>query len=95
MARSLKTDNIGMVAIIVSPMLVMGALMFLLVTLLANVPRIILIPPLVQIALGFLTAAAGFFLRRGYERAGWILVFIGIALVVNMVAVVVLFATMR
>jgi hypothetical protein len=82
MARSRKTDIIGLIAMIVGPPLVMGGLMVCLVVAL-SAPRILLVPALVQIALGLLTAATGFFMWRGHERAVWILLLLGIAVVVN------------
>jgi hypothetical protein len=84
MARGSNTDVIGLIAIIVGGLLVMGGLMFLLTTSFMNfLPRVILIPPVVQIVLGLLCSVAGFFLRRGHATAKFVLLFIAIGLVAN------------
>ena len=84
MARGRTTDIIGLIAIIVGGLLVMGGLMFLMATsLMSGLPGVILIPPLVQIGLGSLAAAAGFFLRRGHGAAKFVLLFVGVGVVAN------------
>lgn len=96
MARSGKTDIIGVIAIIVGVMLVLGGLMFLLVTLMQNAPPAMHIPPFVQIALGLAGVVAGFFLRRGNERAGGLLVvllLLAIAVIANVMLLAFLFVT--
>ena len=98
MARIAGTEIIGWVAIVFGPMLIMGALMFSMVALLAPapaMPRILLIPPLVQVALGLLCSAAGELLRRGGRLAKPLLIFVGISLAANMVFLLILFVATR
>lgn len=93
MARSEKTDIIGVIAIMVGAMLIIGATMFLLVVLLNVSPGIILVPPLIQIALGILAAVAGFLLWRGHERALPVLVVLGVAVLANAVFLLIVMLT--
>jgi hypothetical protein len=86
MARSGDSDVIGLIAIAVGGLLVLGALTFLAVTLLmSGVSRVVLIPPVVQILLGCLGSVAGFLLRQGHTRAKFALAFVGIGVVANLV----------
>jgi hypothetical protein len=95
MARSSNTDVIGLIAIIFGGLLVMGALMFLLVTLLmSGLPRVILIPPVVQIALGVLASAGGFLLRRGYRIARFVLLFVVVGVITNVIVLVSMFVAL-
>ncbi len=55
-----NTDAIGMSAMIIGALLFMGGLMFLLVMLLVNqAPRVLFIPPVVQMVLGLVGSMAG------------------------------------
>ncbi len=55
-----NTDAIGMSAMIIGALLFMGGLMFLLVMLLVNqAPRVLFIPPVVQMVLGLVGSLAG------------------------------------
>ncbi len=97
MARSSTADIIGLVAIVIGGLLVLGAFMFLSVALLTNdLPRVLLIPPVVQMVLGLLASAAGFLLRRGHTLAKFVLAFVAIGVVANLVFLVFMaMATMR
>ena len=86
-----NTDAIGISAMIIGTLLFMGALMFLLVLLLNNqVPRILFIPPVVQMVLGLVGSMAGFFLRRGQRAAKFVLVLVAIGVVAYLVFLVLL-----
>jgi len=86
MARSGSTDVIGLIAIAVGGLLVLGALMFFAVMfLMSGVSRVVLIPPVVQIALGCLGSIAGFLLRQGHAMAKFALWFVAIGVVANLV----------
>lgn len=83
---------VGLIAIVIGVLLVMGGLMFGLVTALASDhPRAISIPALVQIVLGVLGSTAGFLLRRGHARAKFILVLVAIGVIANLVVLVSVF----
>src|SRR5207249_6682080 len=87
----------GLIAIIVGGLLVMGGLMFLLVTfLMRELPPVILIPPVAQIVLGLLgrqhqrrigvhRVHCRILLRRGHTMAKFILLFVAIGVVINIV----------
>jgi hypothetical protein len=88
MARSGTTDAIGLIAITVGGLLVLGALMFLAVTFMNGVSKVVLIPPVVQIALGLLGSIAGFLFRQGHATAKFALWFVAIGVVANLVFLV-------
>ncbi len=88
MAQNAKSNDLGFGSIIVGGLLALGGLLFLLVALLGNVPRILLIPPIVQIVLGLLGSTAGFLLKRGFAAAKLILVIVAIGIVANLLFLV-------
>jgi len=99
MAKHKRMEIVGLIAIIIGGLLVMGGLMFLLTASLAAsfkgfLPRVFFIPPVVQIVLGLLASAAGFFLRRGNAAAKMVLLFVAIGVVANVVFLLSLFASL-
>lgn len=87
-----KTAVIGLIAMVIGVLLVMGALSFLAVSLfMRELPRLIFIAPVVQILLGLLASAAGFLLRRGHAAAGYVLVVVAICVILNLVFYVSMF----
>lgn len=92
MAQGSKATVIGLIAIIIGALLVMGALSFVAVSLLmTGLPPLIFVAPVVQILLGLLGAAAGFFMMRGHALAGRALIVLAICLVINTAFYVVMF----
>jgi hypothetical protein len=85
MAKGASTEVVGLIAIIIGGLLVMGGLMFLLTaSFMKNIfPWYFWIPPVVQIVLGLLGSTAGYFLKRGNSWAKIVLLFVAIGLVVN------------
>jgi hypothetical protein len=95
MARASKTDLIGIIAIIIGGLLVLGGLMLWLVTsLMSGLPRVFLIPAVLQIALGLSAAIGGFFLRRGHTAAKLLLIVVAIGVLVNLVLLASIFFTL-
>jgi hypothetical protein len=88
-----KSTVVGIIAIIVGGMLVMGALMFLLVAVMQNIRGAIIITALLQVALGFLAAIGGGLLLRGHAVAKFILVAVAVGVAVNTIAYAILFFT--
>ncbi len=89
MTRHDNAAAIGLIAIVVGAVLVMGGLMFLFVMLLvtsfvSEFPRIVLIPPLVQVILGLFGAIGGVLLRRGHSTMKLLLLLVGIGVVANL-----------
>ena len=68
--------------------------MFLLATsfMSGDVPRAILIPPIVQIVLGLLGSAGGFCFNRGHSAAKYVLLFVAVGVVLNGVVLVLIMA---
>jgi hypothetical protein len=92
--RNANTNLIGLIAIVVGALLVMGALMFLLVTsLMSGLPRFLSIPAVLQIVLGSLAATAGFLYRRGHPRAKVILIAVAVCIVANIGLLFAIFVT--
>lgn len=86
-----KAAVIGLIAIIIGALLVMGGLSFLAVSLLmSGLPRLIIVAPVVQILLGLIDGVAGYSLRRGRAAAGYVLVVVAIGVVINLVFYVVM-----
>jgi hypothetical protein len=84
MTERSDTDVIGINAMAVGGLLVLGALMFLAVTLMSGTSRVVMIPPAVQIALGCRGSMAGYLLRQGHAMAKFALWF-AVGVVANLV----------
>ena len=80
-----KTNVIGIIAIVIGIMLVAGGSMFLLVTSLSSdFPRLLVVPPIIQIILGVLASISGFFMYRGNTTAKFVLLFVAFGVFANL-----------
>jgi hypothetical protein len=89
-----RNKSIGLLAVALSLMLVMGAMMFILISWLPVTPGLLTIrgkpapftvtPAFIQLALGVLGVIAGVLLMRGYSKAKVLLVAVAIAVVANL-----------
>jgi hypothetical protein len=83
-ARISNTTVFGVIAIIIGAKLVLGGLMFLVAaSLMSDFPRLILIPPILQIVLGLIASMGGLLLIRGHRVAKVVLAIVAIGVIAN------------
>jgi hypothetical protein len=93
MAQKANTTTLGLVAIIIGVLVVMGGLMLLLSAVTAillgkEIAAVVILPGVVQVLLGLVGAGAGLSLSRGNARAKPLLLFVAVGLVLNVVLLV-------
>lgn len=95
MSTSSHSRVYGIVALAIGILLVLGGLMFLLVTqMIPDAPPMLPVPALIQIGLGITGAIAGLLMWRGNAAAKFILAFVGVGVVANIAFVLVIFASL-
>ncbi len=87
MAQNSSTSVIGLIAMVLGALLMMGGSMFLLATSVmgGDLPGIIYAPPALQVGLGMAAVAGGFFMYRGHSAAKSVLVFVAVSFLANCV----------
>ncbi len=83
MVQDGSTRIIGLIAMIVGVMLVMGGLMFLLAMSLNDLPGIARAPGAVQIGIGVAAVGSGFLMYRGHAAATFLLIPVTVGFIGN------------
>lgn len=88
MTKGNLKDIIGPLATIVGVMLVVGGLMFTLVTAISSkLPQVLLFPGVGQVVLGLICVVGGLLLWRGHTMGKYLLVFTAVGVITDIIVI--------